>query len=926
MTSFRLAFKRLLSRPVLNLLLLVGLALSVALPTSIPMYTDAALGRILANQDFADSEFRPPFSYLFWYSETGPTRSTFDQVEAADSYMKDIGLPALGLPSLYETLLLETRRFRIFDTDSSGNTFPRDSATLLWSPQIEELTLLAEGRWPSDSLYNFEGSIEVAISTSYAQSAGLKIGDRFTLSEFEEISSNPIPEFDVAVLGIFEPLDSNDPKWLVHSSQLTNRIYVPRDVISEILAPQDPSILKTAAWYSIADPSFLTLESVDDILHRSGVINANLQTLLPGSRLTTSPTGGLLEFKDRAETLQRRLNAYSIPTLCLVLIFVMLVVSLVTDERRGELAVLRSRGATRLQLIGQVAVESGILSIAGVSLGLFLSRYVADGMGRTRTFLDMSGDPLTHLALNGRTWKTAAMVMLIVWFFQIVPAIGASKHTLVSHDEAATRSTLKPWWQSTSLDFVVVAVSSVTAYQMLKGQLDLGGNALEDPTTIFLPTTIALAVGLLILRILPWFLELGAFLLGQTSSIVALTAARRAARSPGTNHVPILLLIITVGLAVFTGSLARTLDLQLFDETYHQLGADWNVMEPHSQAQPTTGRGDQVTLLPRVLQTRETFQSIPGIDQATRVLSTLGTLSGSQSGQITFFGVEPDNFTDIAFFRPDYAASDPFPVAISKLASHPSAILVHPSLGLRVGDSASISLRLQGGSLTYRAVVVGYVSHFPTWYPNDQGPVVVGNLDYIFLQTDDPSGYEVWMSADQNAPNGPDGDLETSWDLLRQQSSMAEISEVMELPERQGVFGVLTFGFLGSIMVSMLGFFFATLFRVKRSTVELGILQALGLPPRRVAGMVIIELGLLIGTGIGAGLLTGLGLSKWLLERLLSDSGLTMTPQLFPEIDQTAVVTISGLLIALFILSSIALVLVLHRTKVFEALKLGENP
>ena len=42
-------------------------------------------------------------------------------------------------------------------------------------------------------------------------------------------------------------------------------------------------------------------------------------------------------------------------------------------------------------------------------------------------------------------------------------------------------------------------------------------------------------------------------------------------------------------------------------------------------------------------------------------------------------------------------------------------------------------------------MVAGYIGLFPTTYPED-GPLVIGNLDYIFDQVGSQFPYEVWLS------------------------------------------------------------------------------------------------------------------------------------------------------------------------------------
>jgi putative ABC transport system permease protein len=275
----------------------------------------------------------------------------------------------------------------------------------------------------------------------------------------------------------------------------------------------------------------------------------------------------------------------------------------------------------------------------------------------------------------------------------------------------------------------------------------------------------------------------------------------------------------------------------------------------------------------------------------------------------------------VAFFRTDYASSGTVPDAIVALGSAPEAILVHPSLGLQKGDVVDADISFEGSTLHTRFVVAGTLDQFPTWYPEEDAPLVVGNLDQVFLQTGQPALYRVWMSND----SPPAEQIETDISLIETVSPIPQIQETMTAPDRQGVFGLLTIGFIGAVFLSLMGFFFATMFRVRMSAVELGALQALGMPPRRVAGVVVIELGILMSFGLAAGVLTGWQLSRWLIVRLVGDSGLIATPPLLAEIDEAAVWGVIVLLIGLFLVTASALVLVLRRMRVFEALKLGEN-
>jgi putative ABC transport system permease protein len=919
MTSLRFALSRLRARPLLSSLLLVGLALAVALLASLPVYAEAATARVLADQSFEELGYRSPFAYLFWYSAELEEPLDWSDAASVDEYLRIEGLTDLGLPAYHTTSFVETYRFLLRSPDADGENLGRASLAAL--DDLTDRARLVAGRQPSSDMP--DGIIEIAVPQALAEELDLEPGDRVDAFDTTAATEDPMQVLTLEVVGIWEPIDPTDTRWIIEPIHLESRVFTTREIITDVLSPQKPDLIRTAAWYTLLDASSLSTDDVGRLINAAGSVGARASSLLPGLSLAVDPVDSLLEFQSRANSLSRWLIVYAIPSLGLVLIFIMLVVSLTTDDRRGEMAVLRSRGASRFQLLGQTAVEALIIAVGAAIIGVFGSLGVAALMGRTRTFLDLSNPNPLSLALPSRSWLIAAIVVVVAVALQVISVIGASGATVITHDELTARAVRRPWWQRSSLDLIIVAAVIAVSYQLLKGEPTADPTSLTDPVTILLPAMASLAVGLLMLRLLPLLLELGAKLLAHTPSTVALVAARRAARSPGNSHIPLLLLVVTVGLAIFTASLARTLDLQLFDEAYHQAGADWNVYEASSRAMI---QGVELSSSSeRALASMEDYEAIPGIEQATRVseLSARMRTEGRSTTWVTFYGIDADSFADVAFFRSDYGADVPVPDAVARLEATPEAVLVHESLGLSVGQVIEVDLFLEAQILRTRLVVAGFLDQFPTWYP-DADPPVVGNLDYVFVQTGQPGGYHVWLTLEEGA--SADAELDTDITLAQAESPLHEISATMRLPERQGVFGLLTVGFIGSILVSMMGFFFATLFRVRRSTVELGVLQALGLTPRQVGGILVLELGLLVGTGLAAGIFTGMGLSRWLIVRLVNGSGLDATPPLLAELDQGAIWTVTGLLAGLFVIGAVALVVVLRHMRVFEALKLGEAP
>jgi putative ABC transport system permease protein len=83
------------------------------------------------------------------------------------------------------------------------------------------------------------------------------------------------------------------------------------------------------------------------------------------------------------------------------------------------------------------------------------------------------------------------------------------------------------------------------------------------------------------------------------------------------------------------------------------------------------------------------------------------------------------------------------------------------------------------------------------------------------------------------------------------------IGQQQSRPERQGVLGLLSVGFMAAAVVTVLGFLVYAAVSFQRRFIELGMLRAVGLSVWQMAAFLAGEQAILILTGMGLG--TGLG-------------------------------------------------------------------
>jgi putative ABC transport system permease protein len=221
---------------------------------------------------------------------------------------------------------------------------------------------------------------------------------------------------------------------------------------------------------------------------------------------------------------------------------------------------------------------------------------------------------------------------------------------------------------------------------------------------------------------------------------------------------------------------------------------------------------------------------------------------------------------------------------------------------------------------------VGVFDLFPTWYPDaeDEEPLWVGNLDHLFEQAGNMFPYDVLLTIDPGADYAQvlNGVRDLDFRVVDWRAAPREIAEIQQRPERQGLFGVLSVGFVSAAILTVLGFLLYALFSFRRRFIELGVLRAVGLSSGQMTVFLAWELAFLILTGLVAG--TGLGV--WASDLFIPYLQVgSQTPPFLVEIAWPAVLRIYALFGLLFVAALAGLAFLLMRMRIFQAVKLGET-
>jgi putative ABC transport system permease protein len=951
----RIAFKRMLTQRFLSLASIAGLMIASGFILSVPLYADATYFRLLREELLVGREIdliqKPvdyaPLSFVFEQKAAGRNSPQWQNVEAVDGYLTDAALRTIDLPILQLVRRFRTDGYFMYpprDPTNPGTQYSLTTANFAFITPLEETVIIVNGAPPQPfvSLLREGDAIEAMAHESLANEFGVQVGDTYWL----RTDNGQIP---VAIVGLWRAVDPTAPYWDVKDESL---LLVHEESYKGIISDRVGDELRHVIWMIIADGSSLHADDVAPLQARIETIQNRADTLLPQTALIASPLEALARYQASAPTLTYLLFAFSVPILSLILAFIGLVAGLFVNQQRGEMAILRSRGASTLQVVGISLLQGIILGAVALAGGVGLAFLITHAIGKARSFLDFSAVGGLRVSMTPQVLGYGLLGIAIILIIQVlIPTLSAAENTIVTYKQERARSFRSTWWQRYWLDVLLLIPAGYGLWQLTQqSQRALEGaegvpDPLQNPLLLLVPALGIFSVALFTLRLVPRLMEWISRLLRPSKSVGLLMAARYLARTPALYSAPLVLLVLTLGLSAFTASLARTLDSQLDKQAHYQVGGDMNIFELG-----TTFNEDN----PNPVYTfgpAEDHLSIPGVQSATPVgrykFSAIGQ-AGSLQG--IFLAIDRLTFPTTAYWQRDFA-SEQLGVLMNELAANPTGVLVPNSLlreqKLKVGDTLRLGITtgIAGQSIPLVSPIVGSFDLFPTWYPEEE-TLIVGNLEELFLRAGAEYPHEVWLGMDRDADpesivyavRGFSILLDQRADQSRlvqnglntivQEWSSADLNIRAEQrrPERQGLFGLLSVGFVSSALLTVLGFLLYALFSFRRRFIEMGMLRAIGLSIRQMTSLLAAELAFLVLLGIGVGTALGVFASRLFVPFLqIGSSAQSQYPPFQIEIAWLSIAQIYVLFALLFVAALAALSSLLVRMKIFQAIKLGET-
>lgn len=924
-----LLFRKMRSTRWMVLCLFIGFLLAAGMMSTVPIYMDSSLQRILIKdmQAYQTETGLYPGEYVVTSSIS--VKDSNEQRRSAVNSMRELvdqQTARIHIPQANSKTVL-TDGFMYLITGKTARVKVIGMTGLADHTEIIQGRMFEPGQLP-------DGSFEIVCNEECLKTLGMSFGGTYQLQNSFFSAAEPLT---VTVVGVFRQASENDSYWSETMEDYLNALFMDYDtMLGDYLSTGLTTLSGAECRYSFdyQKMDLNDLSSVTKAIEEDRTMYSDA-----GMSFSMGISDILSEYAVRAANLKSMLWILQIPTIVMLAFYLFMVSQLNVEQEKNEIAVFKSRGASSAQIFAIYAMEAGVLGLATFIIAPFIGLLLCNFLGVSNGFLEFVNRTGLAAKLSIDAFIYALIAIVIFFITTMLPIIPASKLSIVKYKQSKAKVVKMALWEKLCIDIILIAGSLIWYYFTARSinRLFADGTYVSDgtinPLYFVFSTMFIMGAGLLFIRIYPYLLRLIYYIGKRFWTVPQYIAITSVARSQGgRERFLMLFLSVTFALGIFSANTARAINNSRSDRIYYNTGADV-VIDAYWRLESVDDDSSYVEI------DMDDYQNLEGVDIATRVLRTdaKATCGGVQSNSADLMAIEPGKFSQTAWFR-----SDLLPVHwwnyCSALVDYKAGVLASRSWeekGVQLGDVVSVKI---AGSDAVDLTVLAFVDYWPGINPSEtiadertgeetQRDFLVCNYNYLRRVTE-LQPYQIWLKMKDGATSEAlYADIEAKHLKIQRiiDSSQLLIEEKTD-PALQGMNGALTLGFVVIMLMTVIGFLIYWIISIKSRTLQFGVLRAMGVTFREVISTLGWEQLLVSLVSIAMGFVIG---------GTASDLFVPMFRTMYNAADQVPPFRVQGYpgdYIKLYVIIAVMLIggfLVLggiiRRININKALKLGED-
>ncbi|MGN0400675.1 MAG: FtsX-like permease family protein [Acetatifactor sp.] len=940
---YKIMLQKLWHKKWMNLCLLLGSILLIATVVSFPLYQTAAYDRMLCDEfrNYTATQGKwPTMNTLSTVSKKDKQGAIIKRMEdLMGSMYKDLGVTEKET-ILYYYLANMTLRSTMNRSDSSDMSVQLGAIS-----GLPEHAKMLSGEMYSESGMTEDGCIEVVVSQSAMVNMKILVGEVLEFKDLKDSQGKPIRLY---VKGVFTQEDKSDFYWQVDFEEKKEVCLMNMDLFHTMFTGEN------AGRYTIMCNYFPMFEyeniKASQVAELIRVTDYYTQESPYKSTLGEPAYREILEqYLSKQGRIKTTLMILQIPVLIMLGAFLFMISGQMYDMERNEISVIKSRGSSGAQIFRLYLYQCTCLTVAGGLIGIPLGMVFSRVLGSARSFLEFDSSNTLELRFTGEVWAYALAAMVTTLFIMTIPAIGHSRVTIVKLKQQKALKK-KSWWEKIFLDVILLGISLYGYYSFHKNMDQLGESVLRgealDPLLYISSSLFIVGLGLLFLRLQPYLIQL-IYILGRRHWKPASYASfMENAKNGRKQQFIMLFLIITISLGMYHATVARTILQNACSNTEYLDGADIVLQEVWTAVADKNGAYSGDYLEPDYTK----YGDMDFAEGYTRVLlEPNGYVEGKDKSRqnVTVMGIHTKEFGEIT--RVDYELNNrQYYEYLNALAVDADGVLVSDSfrtkLGYKEGDSITYKVKnpittKEGTEKTVTGKIVGFFSYWPGYAPeittvNPDGTVTTTeNLMVVahyskLRQVLGVRPYQIWIGLKEGYTSADAYNWfeERGVRLTKYVDRTEEIQKTMDDPLLQGTNGVLTMGFIVTILLCAVGYMIYWIMSIRSREMVFGVLRACGMHKGELFHMLMNEQifsGVFsVFAGIGIGKLAS-GMFVPILQQAYAATNQVLPMKLV--VNTVDMVRLYGVIAAVMVICLVVLILLLFKLNVAKALKLGEE-
>jgi putative ABC transport system permease protein len=551
--------------------------------------------------------------------------------------------------------------------------------------------------------------IQVVMSTQTAKKFGLHAGSEFEMTGPERETTGQISKVDILVTGLVAPVEPTSVFWTVDPTIVAPDLQGSNDnpywAGAVMVSPGETSEVEQyfssasvqLEWVFPLAASALTAQQVQPLASALDSLSTQVPTLTgevaqvaPSLTVSSNLLYALQQFIATAQSVDTLLWLLYVSLTITGLAVLLLAGRMVAMRRRGELAVIRARGASLRQIALGTAAGAALVCVPAAVLGVVLAVLAVPGAGSVQ-----------GAGAAGGWWPPIAVLVVAV----CGPAIIAAwQHRLPKRGITDRRQTTARRRLIVEVMLIAAAVAGIVVFRNQGSQAGSGVNLYTSSA----PVLVAIPVVIIVLRLYPLALRGLLRLSTRTSRAPAFLGLARASRTALTPALPAFALVLALTVAAFAGMVRDAVTNGEVATSWQTAGADAAVSPAPNLIIPPNAVRDMA--------------DVPGVTHATSVWNALWQTP--DGAQLNVLAVDPASYAALVASSQGYPQVRAGLLAAPTTAGAAQPVLASPQAVADLGRGAVSLSTYQAVVAPVRVQVAGVLSSTPA-FPGGGAFVIV---------------------------------------------------------------------------------------------------------------------------------------------------------------------------------------------------------